>query len=298
MINKNKARSKVQVIARGPDQIRAVHEEAPLKPCTPAQIPPIHLSPPAQCCHVKATNKTHTNEITLRDKQHNCVISHMHCELSSRCSFALFLISFELKEKKMQYEGSPYLCWQPGRKKVFGLPALGASASERLQDRRASDQTEVFSVSTIRGAPQLNDSTEWALPHLTLQRFAPPPAQPASQPAIHPRPFLPPQSLSLLHGNANSCWMTTHSLHTPTHTHTNTLRPGRQLISHTLNQMRKPSAKNFGKKSEESPVFLGESISHEVSFPCPAVYAEPLHPAALIGHLWCHYDLSINFQRL
>lgn len=49
------------------------------------------------------------------------------------------------------------------RRKVFGfvpLRGFAASASERLQDRRSTDQTGGFSASKIRGAPQLCDSSE------------------------------------------------------------------------------------------------------------------------------------------
>lgn len=76
-------------------------------------------------------------------------------------------------------------------KKVFGLVPLQcllvSSASERGQPQRAAERTAVqdrsasqikrrdFSVSKILGAPQLNDPTDWALPHLTLRRFTPPP---------------------------------------------------------------------------------------------------------------------------
>lgn len=55
-----------------------------------------------------------------------------------------------------------------------GLPPRDSERTA-FQDRSASQTKQGFSVSKIRGAPQLNDPTEWALPHLTLRRFTPPP---------------------------------------------------------------------------------------------------------------------------
>lgn len=51
-------------------------------------------------------------------------------------------------------------------------------------------QTGKFSASKIRGAPQLRNPTEWALPHLTPRRFTPSPSS-SSLP-------LPPPPLCLL----------------------------------------------------------------------------------------------------
>lgn len=65
-------------------------------------------------------------------------------------------------------------------------------------------------VSTIRGAPQLGDSTEWALPHLSLQSFL-----------SHPPPLVPPLCLRAMGTGApvgQGCSLRVH-LPTPWGTH-------------------------------------------------------------------------------
>lgn len=73
-------------------------------------------------------------------------------------------------------------------RRVLSHPLQGVVSHGELQSARRSrtrgasqDRTEGFSVSKIRGAPQLNVPTEWALPHLTPRRFTPPPTSPPAR---------------------------------------------------------------------------------------------------------------------
>lgn len=90
---------------------------------------------------------------------------------------------------KMKNKTASYLSSKPRWKKflvvsprrVLSHPLQMGSATARCRvhsgpgQERFTHQKEGFSVSKIRGAPQLKDPTEWALPHLTLRRFTSPP---------------------------------------------------------------------------------------------------------------------------
>lgn len=78
------------------------------------------------------------------------------------------------------------------RRKVFWSCGVLLHPLQRGSRTDAPQTKRRFSAGKIRGALQLCDSSEWALPHLAPRRFTPPPTPPA------------PPSLCFVHGNANS----------------------------------------------------------------------------------------------